>query len=123
MVEIIITNGLCPATTRTTPGSPVPSTLNNDGSSSAETLSRKVLAIASSLIDDKVANVRLNVGRVFGSIMYLLERSDLDYVVDTLEKQLDLESNREGGADRDVLFYAQQAISSAQTIRREPSIS
>lgn len=126
MVEIIITNGLCPATTRATPGSPVP--LNNEGSSSpssiAETLSRKVLAVASSLIDDKVANVRLNVGRVFGSIMYLLERSDVDYVVDKLEKQLDLESKREGGADRDVLFYAQQAIVSAQTLlRREPSIS
>jgi len=127
MVEIIITNGLCPATTRTIPGSPVPPTLNNDGSSSpssiAESLTRKVLAIASSLIDDKVANVRLNVGRVFGSIMYLLERSDLDYVVDTLTKQLDLESKREGGADRDVLFFAQQAISSAQPLRRQSSIS
>ena len=80
-------------------------------------------SIASSLIDDKVANVRLNVGRVFGSIMYLLERSDLDYVVDTLTKQLDLESKREGGADRDVLFFAQQAISSAQPLRRQSSIS
>jgi hypothetical protein len=79
---------------------------------------RIILNIAASLTSDKVANVRLNVGRTFAAIMSFLDRSDVEFVVETLEKQLDEESARSGGGDRDVIYFSHQAISMAQPQRQ-----
>jgi len=74
---------------------------------------RTILNIAASLTSDHVANVRLNVGRTFNAIIMLLDRSDVDFAVETLEKQLEEEASRPGGGDRDVIYFASQAKSSA----------
>ncbi|KAL3817412.1 hypothetical protein ACHAXA_011041 [Cyclostephanos tholiformis] len=133
MVEIIITNGLCP-TSRSgieveniAPQLP----LRDDESVSsgfAESVSsgvtecerpvRIILTIAASLTSDKVANVRLNVGRTFAAIVSFLDRPDVEFVIETLEKQLDEESARSGGGDRDVIYFSHQAISMAQLQRQ-----
>ena len=70
-----------------------------------------------------MANVRLNVGRTFGAVMHFLDKPDVDLAVSALEKQLEEEASREGGGDRDVIYFAQQAISLAQPFRRMNSIA
>jgi hypothetical protein len=128
MIEIIVTNGLCPApisagvveTESHFPPSPARDDDESISSSVADSERpvRMILSIAASHTSDKVANVRLNVGRMFGSIVPLLDRSDVDFVVETLQKQLDEETSRSGGGDRDVIYFAQQAISMTHPFRR-----
>ena len=96
MIEVIVDNGVCP---------PV------KGSSS---LLRTMLEIGASLSDDRVVNVRLNVGRVFGSIVHTLEEDELQYMVTVLEEQLAMEQSGQNNLDRDVLFYASRAINLAK---------
>jgi HEAT repeat protein len=129
MTEIIIINGLCP-TSR--PGTEAEISIsgrddesisdsvssNLTGVSESEKPVRIILSIAATLISDKVPNVRLNVGRTFGAVMTFLDRSDIEFAVETLEKQLDDETARPGGGDRDVIAFAHQAISVAQPLRR-----
>ena len=50
--------------------------------------------------------------------MTFLDRSDIEFAVETLEKQLDDETARPDGGDRDVIAFAHQAISMAQPLRR-----
>jgi hypothetical protein len=120
MIEIIITNGLCPATFKGADN--VNSSLSScDDSvlgSVAESPVRMILDIAASLASDRVANVRLNVGRVLASIMLLLETSDVDFSVNVIEKQLHDERGRPQGGDRDVVYFAQQALMLSQSPRR-----
>ena len=118
MVEIIITNGLCPRAgveaATSSPRSP-----DDDESTTSSIITeserpiRTILSIAASLTSDNVANVRLNVGRTFNAIIMLLDRADVDFAVETLEKQLKEETIRPGGGDRDVIYFASQAKSSA----------
>jgi len=122
MVEIIVVNGTCCCVvdnpTETIKAVSTDSTIlktpvlegGSELMASTSTSLRKILQIASSLSDDNIANVRLNVGRVFGNITNLLEEEDLDYVVAVLEEQLKTESIKPGGGDRDVHFYAKRAI-------------
>lgn len=127
MVEIIVTNGLC-QTSRSgmeVENSSPPWPMRDDESvSSSVTESerpvRTILNIAASLTSDKVANVRLNVGRTFAAIMSFLDHSDVDFAMETLEKQLDEETARSGGGDRDVIYFSHQAISMAQSMRQQP---
>ncbi|KAL3797991.1 hypothetical protein ACHAWO_004589 [Cyclotella atomus] len=122
MIEIIITNGLCPSSQR------VESKMDISLNSSFDTASdsvydtdspvKMILDVAAPLAADKVANVRLNVGRVFGSVVMLLDKPDADFAVSMLEKQLEEEKVREGGGDCDVLYFAQQAIAIFQSPRR-----
>eukprot|EP00970_Alexandrium_tamarense_P004155 scaffold695_cov196-Alexandrium_tamarense.AAC.17 len=120
MIEIIITNGLCPATFKGADN--VNSSLSScDDSvlgSVAESPVRMILDIAASLASDRVANVRLNVGRVLAAIMLLLETSDVDFSVNVIEKQLHDERGRPQGGDRDVVYFAQQALMLSQSPRR-----
>lgn len=129
MTETIIINGLCP-TSR--PGAEADISIsgrddesvsdsvssNVTGVSESERPIRIILSIAATLISDKVANVRLNVGRTFGIVMTFLDRSDIEFAVEILEKQLDEETVRPGGGDSDVIAFSHQAISIAQPLRR-----
>jgi hypothetical protein len=122
MIEIIITNGLCPASQRTE--SKMDISLNSSFDTTSDSVYdtdspvKMLLDVAEPLAADKVANVRLNVGRVFGSVVMLLEKPDADFAVSMLEKQLEEEKAREGGGDCDVLYFAQQAITGLQSPRR-----
>jgi len=146
MVEIIITNGLCPTTTTTAhvssvevvPASPgscdTESTTTTSDNTVAETPLRTILKVAAAHTTDDVANVRLNVGRTLGAILPTLlrgdqqqprsEDDDVNFVVATLRKQLGEETARTGGGDPDVIYFARQAISMAppSTIRRSSSL-
>lgn len=69
---------------------------------------KKVLTMGESLIDDPIVNVRLNVGRAYGNVVNVLSDDDLDYIISTLEKQIEMESTLAG--DRDVLYFAHRSI-------------
>ena len=56
------------------------------------------------------------------AVMLLLDRSDVDFAITTLEKQLEEEPSRASGVDRDVIFFAQQAVS-MQPVRRMDSFA
>lgn len=134
MTEIIIINGLCPTsrsgaeTEKSISGRDDESvsdsvSSNVTGVSESERPVRIILSISATLISDKVANVRLNVGRTFGIVMTFLDQSDIEFAVETLEKQLIEETAQPGGGDRDVIAFSHQAISIAQPLWRRISSS
>jgi len=115
MVEIVLASGACSVVVGGKPTEVSTSTISTNLSNSvidttSPKPSRRMLQIAASLSDDTIANVRLNVGRVYGNVMNLLEEDDITYVVTVLEEQLRNEWTRPKGADRDVIFYAKNAI-------------
>ena len=94
MVEVMLKNGVCPNVNEKEENTPI----------------RVVLEIAASLFNDKVVNVRLNVGRVFRDVAHVLDDRNLTFTIELLSKQIDIERKREKGGDRDVLFFAEKAI-------------
>ncbi|GFH57318.1 hypothetical protein CTEN210_13794 [Chaetoceros tenuissimus] len=79
----------------------------------SQTLTRKTLEVASKLANDKIVNVRLNVGRMFGNILHCLSSDDdLEFIITTLETQIEFE--RVNGGDRDVIYFARKSISQAK---------
>eukprot|EP00984_Skeletonema_dohrnii_P006421 scaffold2298_cov104-Skeletonema_dohrnii-CCMP3373.AAC.2 len=133
MIEIIITNGLCPSRVDVVEsgasGDMSPSShRDNSEVATKESAVRSILTIAASLASDAVPNVRLNVGRVLGVIVGLLDRSNAEFAASVLEQQIEKEKSRGTGSDRDVIFFAQQALSifrqqsTLSDLRRESSL-
>ena len=123
MIEIIITNGLCPTTRVDVVESRELSPISKNSKSEAaskESAVRSILSVAESLALDGVPNVRLNVGRVLVVTIGLLDRPNAEFAVSFLEKQIAEERNRETGTDRDVIYFAQQALS---IFRQQPLLS
>eukprot|EP00984_Skeletonema_dohrnii_P006406 scaffold2295_cov93-Skeletonema_dohrnii-CCMP3373.AAC.3 len=81
---------------------------DNSEVASKESAVRSILTIAASLASDAVPNVRLNVGRVLGVIVGLLDRSNAEFAASALEQQIEKEKSRGTGSDRDVnvIFFA-----------------
>lgn len=78
-------------------------------------LVHRVLEIASTLSNDKIVNVRLNVGRMYGNVLSTLTTDeDLEFIISALENQLEEESSRLNGGDRDVLYFAKKSIGLAK---------
>lgn len=98
MIEVIIANGICPARRRT---------LRQDSSDPPRL---ELLKIAISLSLDSVANVRLNFGRLVYSVVLLVDDEEVAALTNALNEQMNAEQERERGGDRDVLFFASQAI-------------
>jgi hypothetical protein len=130
MIEIIITNGLCPARLDVVESGEVTFSSHGDTSElrTKESAVRSILSIAASLSSDTVPNVRLNVGRVLAATVGLLERSNAEFAASVLEKQIEEEKRRHAGSDRDVIYFAQQALSISRQhltlsdLRRESSL-
>jgi hypothetical protein len=132
MIEVIIANGLCPARVDTEGSGSVSFTSSSDNDSEVvttkESAIRTILAIAASHASDTVPNVRLNVGRLLAATAGFLDRVDADFAASVLEKQIEEENNRESGGDRDVIYFAQQALSISRQqsalseLRRESSL-
>lgn len=117
MVEVIVVNGVCPGSSGPVKAAAARSvqTLPDDASGDAPSSPLgMVVEIGASLASDPVVNVRLNVGRVFGSIVNMLEEEELKYIVAILEEQIEGERQRDGGGDGDVLYFAARAASSAR---------
>lgn len=104
MIEVMLKNGVCRkdhdifATNKATEKSPV----------------RAILEMAASLCDDRVVNVRLNVGRVLGDVVNVLDQENLKFVIEVLNKQFEDERARDRGGDRDVLYYAHKTVLKAE---------
>jgi hypothetical protein len=81
---------------------------------------RELAAIALSLTNDRIANVRLNVGRSLETVLHVFEEEEVSFIQEVLTVQLDSERRREGGGDNDVLFFAQRCL---QRCKKEKSSS
>jgi len=129
MIEIIITNGLCPSRLDVESGDVSPnSRSDNSEVATKESAVRSILSIAASLALDTVPNVRLNVGRVLAVIVGMLDRSNAEFAASVLEQQIEEEKSRGAGSDRDVIYFAQHALSicrqqtTLSDLRRESSL-
>ena len=113
MIEVVLLNGACPAKWKG----------NEEGERLADSPMRELAVVALSLANDKVPNVRLNVGRVLEAVIHVFEEETLAFVKEVLLQQLGAEQERPGGGDRDVLFFASRCIHKARVILEEISFS
>ena len=110
MVEIILLNGACPTKWK-------PDPLNEGGEPSSASPTSELVATALSLCDDRIANVRLNVGRILESVLHLLGADDLSCIVDCVGRQLQNEETN--GHDRDVIFFASRCTARAKSLKED----
>jgi hypothetical protein len=105
MVETVFLNGVCPA------------------ERSTESPMHELAVISLSLAGDRTANVRLNVGRMLESVVHMLVEEEVAYIKDSLLQQIESERQREGGGDRDVLFFANRCVNRARLLLEDRSLS
>jgi hypothetical protein len=116
MIEVMLLNGIYQ------PKAISPSTGDEVDVSVTSPL-HDLVEVAVSLSNDRVANIRLNVGRVFGNVIHLFEDAELSFVTKALKEQIEEEERQADGGDRDVLFFAKLAISCAYTRLEEESFN
>jgi hypothetical protein len=116
MIEVMLLNGVYP--TRS-----ISSSAGNEADASVISPLHDLVEVAVSLSKDRVANVRLNVGRVLGNVIYVFEDAELSFVTKALKEQIEEEERQAEGGDRDVLFFAKLAISRAHTRFEEESFN
>ena len=100
MVEVILLNDVCPAKWK-------------DEAANAEgknTPLRELLKLTLSLADDRIANVRLNVGRVLCSVIHVFAEDECRVIKYALLQQLKKEKTVEGRQDRDVNYFATKCL-------------
>eukprot|EP00529_Nitzschia_sp_RCC80_P006273 CAMPEP_0113467582 /NCGR_PEP_ID=MMETSP0014_2-20120614/14889_1 /TAXON_ID=2857 /ORGANISM="Nitzschia sp." /LENGTH=1581 /DNA_ID=CAMNT_0000359895 /DNA_START=545 /DNA_END=5287 /DNA_ORIENTATION=- /assembly_acc=CAM_ASM_000159 len=100
MVEAILLNDVCPPRWK-------------DESANAEgknTPLRELLKLTLSLADDRIANVRLNVGRVLSAVIHVFGDDECRVIKYALLQQLKKEKSTDGRQDRDVNFYATRCL-------------
>ena len=78
---------------------------------------KELASIALSLTQDRIANVRLNVGRVLMEVLHVFEDEQLSFIKEVLSEQLN--SERERGGDRDVIFFARKCVERADGLMDE----
>jgi HEAT repeat protein len=116
MVEVLVRSNVCVDALVATTGGKATSWRKLGPAPSSTTPLREVLELGASLANDKVVNVRLNVGRVLGVVVDdLTSEDDIKFVIQTLEDQMASEQERER-SDRDVLYFARGAILRSQAI-------
>ncbi|KAL7555647.1 hypothetical protein ACA910_018320 [Epithemia clementina (nom. ined.)] len=107
MVEIILLNGACPSKWKQ----------QHDGGELSGSPTSELVATALSLCDDRIANVRLNVGRILESVLHVLGADDLSSIVESVGQQL--QNEKATGQDRDVIFFASRCTARAKALREE----
>jgi hypothetical protein len=117
MVETVFLNGACPAKWK----APVSETTTEVPI--AESPMRELAVISLSLAGDRTANVRLNVGRMLEAVIHMFEEDEVTYIKDSLLEQIESERQREGGGDRDVLFFANRCVNRARNLLEDRSLS
>jgi hypothetical protein len=114
MVETILLNGACPAKW-------------NGAEDANERMTdspmRELTVISLSLATDRIANVRLTVGRVLEAVIHIFEDDDVSYIIDVLLEQIESEKGREGGGDGDVLFFATRCVNRGRLMLEDQSLS
>ena len=107
MIEAILLNGVCPGKWFGNPSE------NQQNSPISE-----LVSIALSLAPDRIANVRLNVGRTLESVLHIIEKGEIILIRDGLHAQIQSEIERHGGADVDVLFFANRCLRQIDVIMK-----
>lgn len=110
MVEVILLNGVCPNKWYSTP---------EGDENLADTPTRELVTIALSLTSDRIANVRLNVGRVLETVIHVFEEQEVEFIKVVLLEQIESEKEREGGGDVDVLFFSNRCVNRAKAVLDE----
>ena len=114
MVEVMLVNGVLSVGSASS---------SFGGDADQPSALQELLDVAVSLSTDRVANVRLNVGRVLGDVLHVLDDSELSLVTNALKHQLEEEEKQPGGGDRDVLYFAKRAIARSSARLEEGSMS
>merc|ERR1711865_1160428 len=78
MIEVILLNGACPA--KWIGG-------DDEDKRLSDSPMRELAVIALSMANDKVPNVRLNVGRILESAIYVFEEDALAFIKEVLNQQ------------------------------------
>merc|ERR1712150_196308 len=93
MVDILLSNGVFATTIES-----IDSVITSDCKSNefSSVYIRRILEVAASLSNDKIANVRLNFGRIFAKILSIntLAENDITYISQVLQDQLSNELSR-----------------------------
>lgn len=110
MVEVILLNGVCPNKWYSVLGEQL-----------TDSPTRELVTIALSLATDRIANVRLNVGRVLEAVMHVFEVQDVTFIKEVLTLQMTTEQRGEVGGDIDVLYFARRCVRRAEAILEERS--
>eukprot|EP00934_Nitzschia_sp_Nitz4_P006150 Nitzschia sp. Nitz4//scaffold300_size22576//527//2643//NITZ4_008541-RA/size22576-processed-gene-0.19-mRNA-1//1//CDS//3329546976//6140//frame0 len=100
MVEVILLNGVCPTKWKDEEA-------NADGKNSPL---RELLRVTLSLAEDKIANVRLNVGKVLGTVVHVFGEEECRVIKYALLQQMKHENATETRQDRDVIFFATKCL-------------
>jgi hypothetical protein len=100
MVEVILLNGVCPTRWKDKDA-------NGEGKN---TPLRELLKVTLSLADDRIANVRLNVPKVLGSVVYVFGEEECRVIKYALLQQLKKENSKDERQDRDVLYFASKCL-------------
>lgn len=105
MVEVILINGVCPSKWKDAEA-------NSDGKNSPL---RELLKLTLSLAEDRIANVRLNVGKVLGTVITVFGEEECRVIKYALLQQLKKEQSTDSRQDRDVIFFATKCLDRCRT--------
>lgn len=100
MVEVILLSGVCPTKWRDQGGNP-------DGKN---TSLRELLKVTLSLADDRIANVRLNVGKVLCGVIHVFGEEECRVVKYAILQQMKKERADSDKQDRDVLYFGNKCL-------------
>lgn len=100
MVEVILMSGVCPTRWKAEEA-------NADGKNSPL---RELLKVTLSLAEDRIANVRLNVGKVLGTVIHVFGDEECRVIKYALLQQLKKERSSDTRQDRDVVFFASKCL-------------
>ena len=100
MVEVILLSGVCPTKWRDEDA-------NTDGKN---TPLRELLKVTLSLADDRIANVRLNVGKVLGIVVHVFGEEECRVVKYAILQQLKKERANKERQDRDVIYFGNRCL-------------
>lgn len=114
MAETLLLNGACPSKWQ---GSYLVE------ERMADSPVQELAAIVLSLSADRIANVRLNVGRSLEAVLHVFEEEEISFIQAALTQQLESEMEFDGGGDRDVLFFSKRCLTKAKTLIEERRVT
>lgn len=100
MVEVILINNVCPTKWKDEEA-------NAEGKNSPL---RELLKVTLSLAEDRIANVRLNVGKVLGTVIHVFGEEECRVIKYALLQQVKKERASDARRDRDVLYFATKCL-------------
>jgi PDZ domain len=108
MIEVILLNGVCPG-----------KWYGDHREHQQNSPTSELVSIALSLATDRIANVRLNVGRTLESVAHIFDEQEIIIIKNGLHAQIQFEMERHGGGDIDVIFFANRCLRQIDFIMKE----